>query len=263
MLIKITIACYSLSLVKQLSMEKIDLKTQDGTIDCYTFKPGEGGKYPVIIMYMDAYGPRAEMFEMCDRLARNGYFVVLPNLYYRAGEYAPFDPKTAFSQPDERERLMKLMQTTGIAKVIQDTASIFEYLDNVPGADSRKVGCVGYCMGGKFALTAAAAFPDRVKAAASFHGGSLATDKPDSPHLLASKMYGRVYIGVAGMDKGFTEEEKQRLENALRAAEVRYKLEVYQGAAHGFAVNGTPVFDRVAAEKHWDRLFELFAESLT
>ncbi len=243
-------------------MEKIELKTQDGSLDCYIFKPGEGGKYPVVIMYMDAFGPRTGLFEMCERLTRNGYFVILPDLYYRGGKYDPFDPKTAFSQPEEKERLMKLMQTTGIAKVMQDIASIFEYLDNVPGADSRKVGCVGYCMGGKFSLTAAATFPDRVKAAASFHGGSLATDKPDSPHLLAGKMYGRIYIGVAGIDHGFTPEEKQRLEKALKAAEVNYKLEVYQGASHGFAVNGTAVFDRVASEQHWDRLLELFADTL-
>lgn len=243
-------------------MEKTGLKTQDGIIDCYTFNLEGSGKFPTIIFYMDAFGPRKELFQMCERLSGSGYYVILPNLYYRAGEYAPFDAKTAFAEPAEKERLMTVMQTTSIGKVMQDTASIFEFLDANPESDSRKVGCVGYCMGGKFALTAAAAFPDRVKAAASFHGGSLATDKPDSPHLLADKMYGKIYVGVAGIDRGFTSEEKHRLEAAFKAAEVNYQLEIYEGAAHGFAVNGAPVFDRVASEQHWDRLLELFSETL-
>ena len=117
-------------------------------------------------------------------------------------------------------------------------------------------------MGGGYALRAAGVFPDRVAAAASFHGGSLATDRPDSPHQLAERMRARLYVGAAGIDPGFTDEQRQRLDEALRAAGVRYEIEVYEGAQHGFAVHNHRVYDRAASERHWERLLDLLDAEL-
>jgi carboxymethylenebutenolidase len=128
--------------------------------------------------------------------------------------------------------------------------------------DSRKTGCVGYCMGGAFALSAAGTFPDRIAAAASLHGARLATDKPDSPHLLAPKMRASVYVGIAGIDPHFTPEEKQMLESALQSAGVEHTVEVYPGVKHGFAVDDTPAYDQAASELHWQRILNLFAANL-
>jgi len=146
--------------------------------------------------------------------------------------------------------------------VMRDTAAFLNFLGPQPFVAGEKVGCVGYCMGGGFALSAAGTFPERVAAAASFHGGRLATDHTDSPHLLAEKMRAEVYVGVAGIDPHFPDDERQRLEDALDAAGVRSVVEVYSGAHHGFAVPGLPVYDREASERHWQRLLELFGRTL-
>jgi carboxymethylenebutenolidase len=127
---------------------------------------------------------------------------------------------------------------------------------------SGTIGVVGYCMGGGFAISALGRFPDRVAAAASFHGGSLATDKPDSPHRLAPQMRGKLYVGVAGIDPGFPKDQQDRLETALRDGGVDYTLETYEGARHGFAVTGHMVYDRDASERHWQTLLDFFRRNL-
>ena len=146
--------------------------------------------------------------------------------------------------------------------VMRDTADVLEAVSTHPSVRPGPMAAVGYCMGGGFALSAAGTFPDRVVAAASFHGGSLATDKPDSPHLLAARMRARLYIGVAGIDPTFDDEQRQRLEAALDAAGASYELEIYDGAKHGFAVNGHLAYDRDAAERHWTALLALLRATL-
>ncbi len=243
-------------------MEKVEIKTRDGNANCYAFYPEEEGNWPAIIFYMDAYGIRASMFDMAERLSLRGYYVLLPDLYYRAGGHAPFNPETAFTEPAERDRLMKLMKSVTMSNTFMDTMAFLDFLKTQKKVKGLKTGCVGYCMGGKFALRAAGNFPGRIAAAASIHGGSLATDGADSPHLLAPNIKSKIYIGVAEIDKGFTAEQKEKLEDALDAAKVDYTLEVYEGVAHGFAVNDSPVYDVDATETHWLRLFELFERTL-
>jgi carboxymethylenebutenolidase len=240
----------------------VDIQTQDGLMDVYLFHPAGGGKWPAVIFYMDGPGIRRSMFEMAQRLASSGYFVVLPNLFYRAGDYAPFNPASVFADPSERERLMALVHAATAAIVTSDTRAIMEYLASHGEVDAELVGTVGYCMGGSMALRAAATFSSNVKAAASFHGARLANDQPESPHLLAKQFKARLYIGVAGIDRGFTTEEKDRLQKALEAGGVRFEIEVYDGAAHGFAVNDMPVYNKEASERHWDRLLALFSAEL-
>jgi len=143
-------------------------------------------------------------------------------------------------------------------KVMEDTASFLEFLRLQPAIADQKVGCVGYCMGGAFALCAAGTFPDQIAAAASFHGARLATDQPNSPHLLASKMRAEIYVGIAGIDPHFTPEEKHRLESALQSAGVKHTVEVYPHVKHGFAVADTLAYDRAASERHWQEIIRLF-----
>jgi carboxymethylenebutenolidase len=240
----------------------VEIKTMDGVAPCHFFSPPQSGNGPAVIFYMDGIGIRPALCDMAERLASNGYSVLLPDLYYRAGPTKPFDAATVFNGGPELIRLMGLLRSLKNKLLMEDTASFLEFLENEPSVGRQKIGCVGYCMGGAFALSVAGPFPDRVVAAASLHGARLATDQPDSPHLLAQKMRARIYVGVAGIDAHFTMEEKQRLESALQSAGVEHTVEVYPDVKHGFAVNDTPVYDRPASERHWQQILKLFADKL-
>ncbi len=240
---------------------KINITTPDGIADCHVFHPPGSGPWPAVIFYMDAFSIRPALLAMAERLASNGYYVLLPDLFYRAGPYAPFDPAIVFKGGPERERLMKMIGSTSNTLAMRDTGAFLDYLAKQLSVAGSKVACTGYCMGGRFALLAAGTYPDRVAAAASFHGGSLATDAPDSPHLVAGKIRASIYIGVAGIDQHFTDSEKDRLKAALDAAGVRYQLEVYPGVHHAFTMTDVPVYDREAAERHWQRLLQLLQDA--
>jgi carboxymethylenebutenolidase len=241
--------------------ERVELRTPDGVLDCYTFTPAGGPPSAGVIMYMDAFGIRPDLAGMAQRLASHGYFVALPNLYYRT-PFAPFDAKAVHADGPERDRFKGMIQSINVPLVMRDTEAVIAMIDASPSAKPGKIGVVGYCMGGGYALSAAGTFPDRVAAAATFHGGSLATDKPHSPHQCADRMRARVYVGVAEIDPSFPKEQQERLEHALTSAGVDYTLETYAGARHGFAVNGHLVYDRDASERHWDRLLQLFSGTL-
>jgi carboxymethylenebutenolidase len=245
-----------------MAVDRIDLKTGDGVLDLHVFTPDSGaGPWPAVVLYMDAFGVRPELAGMAQRLASNGYAVALPNLYYRT-PFAPFQPNVVATEGPERERFKGMIASINHARVMQDTRLVIDRLDQHPSVTRGSIGALGYCMGGGYALSAAGTFPDRVVVAASFHGGSLATDKPDSPHRLAPKMRARVYVGAAEIDASFPPEQQERLEQALTEAQVPHTLEIYAKAKHGFAVNGHIVFDREAAELHWRRLIELLRETL-
>lgn len=241
----------------------ITVKTPDGDMDGVVSRPQGAGSWPAIIVYMDAMGVRSELIEMTERLASHGYLVVLPNMFYRAGPQPPVD-KTAFAKEGspERERIFALIRSLDHAKVMRDTKAILDWLGERADAKPSPMGVVGYCQGGGYALTAAATFPDRIGAAAVFHGGWLATDRPDSPHRLASKMRARLYIGVAGIDPMFPDEERHRLEQALADGGCQFNLEVYEGVRHGFSVTAHPAYDRTASERHWNELTSLFGSTL-
>ena len=240
-----------------------EVRTPDGVMDCYTFTPAGGdGPWPAVILYMDAFGIRTQLGEMAQRLASGGYFVVLPNLYYRTGAFPAFDRQAVLVDGPERDRFKAMIQSINSAMVMRDTAAIVRMLDADHSVRRGLIGVVGYCMGGGYALAAAGTFPDRIAAAASFHGGSLATDKPDSPHTFAPAIRARVYCGAAEIDPTFPEDQKLRLERALAEGGVDYTIETYTGARHGFAVTGHLVYDRDASERHWTALLDLFAHTL-
>lgn len=246
-----------------MSERRLDVRTPDGVMDAYVFAPDDGpGSWPLVVFYMDAFGVRPELAGMATRLASHGYVVALPNLYYRSGSYQPFDPQAVAAGGAERDRFKAMIASIGDTLVMADTAGLMAALGGAPDVRPGATGAVGYCMGGGFAVSAAGTFPDRVAAAAAFHGGSLATAKPDSPHLLAPRIRARLYIGVAEIDPSFDTAQRERLEAALGTAGVSYELEVYGGAKHGFAVTGHLVYDRAASEQHWARLTKLFAAAL-
>jgi carboxymethylenebutenolidase len=246
-------------------MPRIDvaINTRDEVCPASVFTPeAEAGSWPAVIFFMDGLGIRPVMWEMGQRLADGGYLVLLPDLYYRIGPYAPKIPAQLLADPKQREELTKMVASLDRDRKISDTGAFIEFLSSRPDVKDTRFGATGYCMGGNWALTAAGAFPDRFAAVASFHGGNLASDKLDSPHLYAGKITGRVYIAGAIEDASFPEEQKERLEKALSEASVDHVIETYAGARHGFAVPDLPVFNSAAAERHWAALFKLFRETL-
>ena len=245
-----------------MNQHRVDLQTEDGALDAYIFQPQAGsGPWPAVVMYMDAFGIRPQLGDMAQRLASHGYVVALPNLYHRT-PFEPFDPKQVAVEGPERARFKGMVSSINGPKVMRDTAAVLTHLDAMPAVARSPLGALGYCMGGGYALAAAGTFPDRVAVAASFHGGALATDKPDSPHLLAPQMRARVYVGAAGIDPTFPEEQRQRLEAALTQAGISHTIEIYENAKHGFAVTGHLVYDKDASERHWQRLLQLLQETL-
>jgi carboxymethylenebutenolidase len=240
-------------------MKEIEIATGDGKAPAHLFE-AQGGGTAGVILYMDIFGPRPGLDQMAQRIADSGYTVLVPDLFYRIGDYGPFDPRTAFSVEETKNQLRGMLAATPQAMTMADTGPFIEALDKA-GA-TGPIGTVGYCMGGSRALNAAAAYPDRIKAAASFHGGNLASDAEDSPHRNADRIKARVYVGCAGVDGSFPPEQSARLAEALRAAEVDHIIENYVGKAHGWAVSDHSVHDEQGAERHWKRLLELFSETL-
>ena len=244
-------------------MTKHDLriKTRDGVAKAGLFRsaktsPAKAG----VILYQDAFGPRPALDGMAERLAGEGYAVLVPDLFHRNAPYGPFDAKTAFTEEDSKAALMGLVAGTTQQMTISDGEA---FLDALAGEGiTGPIGTVGYCMGGARALNAAAAYPDRIRAAASFHGGNLASDAADSPHRKAASIKARVYVGMAGVDRSFPPEQSTRLEEALRNAEVDHAIENYVGMAHGWCVPDHSVYNEAGAERHWRRLITLFAETL-
>jgi len=241
-----------------MAKQDIEIRTEDGAAKAGLFGTAKGGAG--IILYMDAFGPRPALDDMATRLAGEGYLVLVPDLFHRFGAYGPYDAKTAFNDDKTRAELMAMISGTSQAMSQQDTAAFIRTLTEA-GA-SGPLGTVGYCMGGARALNAAAAFPDRILAAASFHGGHLAGDSADSPARNAAKIKARVYVGVAGVDQSFPPEQSARLAEAFRVAEIDHMIENYVGMRHGWTVPDHGVFDPVGAERHWKRLTTLFAETL-
>jgi len=241
---------------------KISIETRDGSCPAYAYRPDGNGPWPGVLVFMDGIGIRPAMLEIGERLAAGGYFVLLPDLYYRSGPYAPMDAKTVFTDPEQRKVLMeKFMSQATPANVMSDTKAFLDYLATQRDVKKGAIGTTGYCMGGLMSLTAAGTYPDRIAAAASYHGGRLATDAPDSPHRLAPKMKARVYVAGAIEDQSFPDDMKARLEQALTDAGVDHMVETYP-AKHGWVLRDTPVHDAAAAERHWKTLLALLGTVL-
>lgn len=244
-----------------MAVSRRDVQTADGLMDVDLHAPDGGAPAPVVIMYSDAYGVRETVQRMAGRLAAAGYLVALPNMFYRAGADAAAPEKIDFADPEQRARLGRVVSQATPQRVMADTGALLDALADEPGALPGPVGTIGYCVGGRMAFTAATAHPDRVAAAASIHGGGLASDDPSSPYLAADRIRAALYIAIATGDAHHTDADHARLVAALDEAKVDYEAEILP-ARHGFALVDFPVYDEAAAERHWEKSLALFARTL-
>jgi carboxymethylenebutenolidase len=208
-------------------------------------------------MYVDAGGVRDTMNDMAEKMAGYGYAVLLPDVFYRHGDWEPFDMQTVFSDQAQRTRLMSMVGSVTPDMIAADAGAFFDFLEQRPEVRGSRFGVFGYCMGGRTSMIVAGRQPDRVGAAGSFHGGGLVTDDPNSPHLLADKMNATVYVAGAENDASFTTAHAETLDKALTAAGVEHMVEFYP-AGHGFAVPDNLPYDKAADDRHWAALEKLF-----
>jgi carboxymethylenebutenolidase len=242
--------------------ERVEVAVEGGNADGLVFRPPGAGPFPLVVQYMDAGGLRPAMAAMAEPLVAAGFAVVQPNLYWRSGPYAPFDFATVWTDPAERARLGALMNGFTPAQAMADTRAFVHALAADPRVRAHRIGCVGYCMGGRMAFFAASELADLVAASASIHGGGLVTDAPNSPHLGAPRIRGALYFAVADEDRSCTPEHVATLRATLEAAGVRHEIELYPGARHGFAMPDFPVYDAAAAARQWRKVLALFEGEL-
>jgi carboxymethylenebutenolidase len=245
------------------SSQRIDVKTDDGVAPCWVHAPSAAGKHPAVVMVPDAGSVRPAAHDVAQRLADHGYIVLLPDILYRAGDYAPFDFKTVFGDPGERARLMKIIGALDTAAAMRDMAHYIRAAREQPGAAGGRVGVAGYCLGGRLAFTAAAVHATDIAAAACFHAGHVVTEAPDSPHLASARIEAALYFGVADNDQSCTPEHQGALATALGQAHIDYAIELYKGAAHGFAMPDFPGYDAATGDRHLSRMVALFQRTLT
>ncbi|GIE49539.1 hydrolase [Amorphoplanes nipponensis] len=243
----------------------VDVSTEDGVADAYLVVPDGDGPFPGVLFFMDAFGLRPRLYEMAERIAERGYAVLAPNLFYRSAR-SPVADTSNLADPAERgkvfAKLMPMMQRLDAGAITRDTRAYLDFLAAQDGVSPGPDAVVGYCMGGRNALRAITAHPERIVAMASFHGAHLATDEPDSPHLEIPRITGEVYFAHADHDHAMPQEQIDRLEAALDAADVRFRSEIYPGAEHGFTMADTAVFNAEAEKRHWEKLFELLDHAL-
>jgi carboxymethylenebutenolidase len=238
----------------------VDVPTEDGVADSYLVVPDGAGPHPGVLIFMDAFGLRPRLEEMAERIAERGYAVLVPNILYRGGR-APLIDLAGLQDPETRgkmfEQIMPLIRGLSTERVTSDTGAYLDFFAAQDGVDPGPVVIVGYCMGGTNALKAIEAYPDRIKALASFHAGRLATDQPDSPHLGVGTITGEAYFAHADNDGSMPKEQIETLEAALDEAGVTYTSEVYEGAPHGFTMSDTAMYNEAGEQRHWVNLFAL------
>jgi carboxymethylenebutenolidase len=240
--------------------EKLRIPTADGQADAFAAFPdrGRGERHPGVLLYTDIFGMRPELEERARELAGHGYYVLVPNLFYRHGP-APLIELPAYigegARPAVVAELMPFIRAHSTERVLRDADAYLGFLTTQPEVGAGPVAVAGYCLGAVLALRTAAAHPDQVAAVAGFHPGNLVTDAPDSPHRLVSELTAEVHLGHAEHD--MTPEALSELDKALDAAGVDYTSEVYPGTIHGFTMSDTDAFNSAALQRHWDRLLPL------
>ncbi|MDP1964852.1 MAG: dienelactone hydrolase family protein [Reyranella sp.] len=242
--------------------QTLDLTTKDGAMETFICHPERGGPCPLVLLLMDAPGIREELHDMARRLATSGYYVMLPNLYYRAGRDTKYGPDVLKHGSEEHKRMRAVRTKMTIPPVMEDVAAMIAFADKQSAAKKGPVGAHGYCMSGPYALAAAARYPDRVLAAASFYGTWLVSDAVESPHLTLGKAKGELYISCAEHDELAPPEMVKELKALFDKSGAAGELEVHPGVHHGFAFPQRWCYDKPAAERHWERLLALYRRRL-
>ncbi len=245
-------------------MRRVDVQipAPDGHSHGTLHLPDGDGAWPGVLVFPDAGGARETFRRMGDRLASMGYVTLIPDIYYRTGEWAPFNVATLFTDKQERARMSSLTSVLTNDRIIADAGAYAGFLLTRPEVTGSAIGTTGYCLGGRMSLIAAGGLGCKIAAAASFHGGRLAVDgDPSSPHLSADRITATVYVAGAKDDDSFTAGQAELLERALTDAGVDHTLEFYP-AHHGFAVPDNPTYNIEADARHWEALHELYRASL-
>ena len=242
--------------------QTLDIMTGAGQMETFICRPERGGPFPAVFLLMDAPGIREELRDMARRLATVGYYVLLPNLYYRAGRDTIFGPDVLEEGSPDRERMRAVRTKMTIPPVMDDVAALLAFIDRQGEVRRGLVGCHGYCMSGPYALAAAARYPDRIAAAASFYGTWLVSDAEESPHLSLGKVKGELYIACAEHDELAPLPMVAELKGLFERSRATGELEIYPGVHHGFAFPQRKVYDKPAAERHWERLIALYRRKL-
>ncbi|HEX4180962.1 MAG TPA: dienelactone hydrolase family protein [Caulobacteraceae bacterium] len=245
---------------------EIDVPTPAGTMNTVVMHPEDGGPFPVAICFMDSCGVRPDFLDMPRRLAAAGYCVATPNMYYRKFRSVDLNPDRIDSDKkeydDERKLMWELNKSFTLMECASDTRALLDWLGDYAPALRGPAGAYGYCLGGRLALGMAAHVPERIAAAASFHGGGFVVDTPESIHRHADKIRAEVYVAHAGTDKYVPAQQLTDLDEALAQAGVRRRLEIYSEAHHGFTIAGRDAYHERSAFRAWERLFALFRRNL-
>ncbi|GAC1300204.1 MAG: dienelactone hydrolase family protein [Steroidobacteraceae bacterium] len=249
---------------KQVIDSDVKVSTPAGVCDAALIHPRDGA-WPAVILFADVFGLRPTMRDMAKRLAADGFTVLVPNPFYRTSKPPGLPPDIDFKNPADRAKIDVLRAPLTNDAVMHDATAYVQFLDSAAQVNKKaKIGVFGYCMGGPMGMQAAAALPERIGAGASFHGGGLVTDKPDSPHLLVPKMKAQYYFGIAMNDDQRQPEAKSKLDEAFKASRLQAKIEVYDGCLHGWCVkdmpqaDGKPIYNEPQAERAWGELLGLF-----
>jgi len=244
-------------------IEKIlDIPTKDGAVETFVCHPERGGPYPPVLLLMDAPGIREKLLDMARRLATVGYYVLLPNLYYRAGKDTKYGADVLKHGSEEHGRMRAVRTRMTIPPVMDDAAALIAFADGQKASKKGPVGAHGYCMSGPYALAAAARFPDRIAAAASFYGTWLVSDAVESPHLTLGKAKAELYISCAEHDELAPPDMVKELKALFDKSGNSGELEIQMGVHHGFAFPQRWCYDKPAAERHWERLIALYRRRL-
>lgn len=240
----------------------LEIPTRDGATTTFITHPERGGPFPLVLFFMDAPAIRGELRDMARRIAAVGYYVMLPNLYYRRGVLEMKD-LPVLEEKAARARMIDLMGSISIPLIMDDTDALLAHADRDPAASPGPAAAIGYCMSGQYAINAAVRHPERIACAASIYGVLLVTDAADSPHRVAKKTQAELYFACAEHDTWAPPEMVQALTASLKADGVNAEVELYPGVHHGFAFpKRGAIYNKPAAERHWERLFALFARNL-
>ena len=244
--------------------QHLSVNVNNDSCEFYLARPTEEGNYPGVLFLMDAFGIRPYLYQMADQLAAEGYIVFMPNIFFHTKKIpvtsAAF-PLTIEAMPQARADIMGLARNFNLTQGLADIGIYLKYLSEQNGFNG-KIGVTGYCMGGGLAIRAAGTFPDQIQAVACFHAGNLVTEAADSPHTFVSKIKAHVYAAHADNDANLPQEQIEKFQKALESSNLKFKAEIYSGAAHGFTMTDLPAGNAAATEKHWKNLLELFSSAL-